>query len=291
MNSISTEDAKWSEVNKMSLSSNIKRFRLEKHLTQEQLATRLDVSAQAVSKWETSETYPDGSLLLPLATELEVSLDELFGNDYVSMADISCKILKLIHNADAAERFNVARDIGWQIERGLFNCRMQIETRYDPSEIKNQKNSSYILDDNGFTVVSNGKEPFFSVFPQPPEGYGHFLNDKEVLQEIFAALSHTDMMNALIYLYRKPENYVFESSVLERDCEISSDRIEDVLDDLLTLKVIFMQKININGSERVLFYSRPDHKLIAICLMAREIGYKGAYSLQSHFRNTPFIKE
>ena len=274
----------------MSLSANIKRLRLEKNLTQEQLATKLGVSAQAVSKWETSETYPDGALLVPLANELEVSLDELFGNETVTMADISGRIVKLIHNTEAKERFNVARDIGWQIERGLFNCRMEIGKRYDPNEIKNQKNASYILDDNGFTIVSNGKEPFFSVFPQPAEGYGHFLNDKDDLQRIFAALSHTDTMNALIYLYQKNENYVFESAVLQRDCEISNDQINAVIDDLLTLKLIWKQELTINGEKRVLYYSRPNHKLLAVLLMTREIGYKGAYGLQSHIRNTPFIK-
>ena len=274
----------------MSLSANIKRLRLEKNLTQEQLATKLGVSAQAVSKWETSETYPDGALLVPLANELEVSLDELFDNDSVSMADISGKIVKLIHNTEATERFNVARDIGWQIERGLFNCNMEIEKKYDPGEIKNQKNASYILDENGFTIVSNGKEPFFSVFPQPAEGYGHFLNDKDDLQKIFAALSHTETMNALTYLYHKNENYVFESSVLAKNCYIPSDKIESVLTDLLLLKVMWKQNLTINGEERTLYYSRPSHILIALFIMAREIGYKGAYSLQIHIRNTPFIK-
>ena len=275
----------------MSLSANIKRLRLEKDMTQEQLATKLGVSAQAVSKWETSETYPDGALLIPLANELEVSLDELFGNESVTMADISSKIVKLIHATEANERFNVARDIGWQIERGLFNCRMEIEKKYDPNEIKNQKNASYILDDNGFTFISNGEEPFFSVFPQPAEGYGHFLNNKDDLQKIFAALSHTDTMNALIYLYHKTENYVFESAVLQRDCEIANDQINAVIDDLLTLKLIWKQELTINGEKRVLYYSRPSHKLIALFIMARELGYKGAYCLQSHIRNTPFFKE
>ena len=275
----------------MSLSGNIKRLRLDKNLTQEQLGTKLGVSAQAVSKWETCETYPDGALLVSLANELEVSLDELFGNNSVTMADISSKIVKLIHNTEAKERFNVARDIGWQIERGLFNCRMEIGKKYNPNEIKNQKNASYILDDNGFTIVSNGKEPFFSVFPQPVEGYGHFLNDKEDLQKIFTALSHTDTMNALIYLYQKNENYVFESAVLQRDCEIANDHINAVIDDLLTLKLIWKQELTINGEKRVLYYSRPSHKLLAVLLMTREIGYKGAYCLQSHIRNTPFIKE
>jgi len=275
----------------MSLSDNIKRLRHEKNLTQEQLAAKLGVSAQAVSKWETSETYPDGGLLVPLANELGVSLDELFGNDSVTMADISGKIMKLIHNTEASERFNVARDIGWQIERGLFNCSMEIENKYDPSEIKNQKNASYILNDNGFTMVSNGKEPFFSVFPEPPEGYGHFLNDKEDLKKIFSALSDTDTMNALIYLYHKTENYVFESSVLAEECDISRDKIGSVLEELFLLKVMRKQTLNINGEERTLYYSRPSINLIALFIMARQIGYKGAFCLQSHSRNTPFIKE
>ena len=275
----------------MSLSANIKRLRLAKNLTQEQLATTLGVSAQAVSKWETSETYPDGALLVPLAKALDVSLDELFDNDSVSMADIAGRIISLIHKSEAKDRFHIARDICWQIERGLFNCRMEIENNYDPNEIKNQKNASYILDNTGFTIVSNGKEPFFSVFPEPAEGYGHFLNDKEDLQKIFAALSHTETMNALIYLYHDNENYVFESSVLAKECDIPSDKIESVLADLLLLKVIWKQNLTINGEERTLYYSRPSHKMIALFIMAREIGYKGAYCFQSHNRKTPFIKE
>ncbi|MBE6585651.1 MAG: helix-turn-helix transcriptional regulator [Ruminococcaceae bacterium] len=255
---------------------------MKRNLTQEQLAAKLGVSSQAVSKWETSETYPDGALLLPLAKELDVSLDTLFDNDAVSMADISERIISLIHDTDATERFHVARDIGWQIERGLFNCHLKIDTAYDPHEIKNLKNASYILDDTGFTMISNGKEPFFAVFPQPEEGYGHFMQDKEDLREIFAALSHPATVNALDYLYRKTEEYVFESAVLARDCGIPQEQIDSVLGDLQTLKMIRKREIVINGEARILYHSRPNHKLIALFLMAREIGYRGAYSLQSH---------
>lgn len=122
-------------------------------------------------------------------------------------------------------------------------------------------------------------------------GYGHFLNDKDDLQKIFAALSRTDTITALIYLYNRTENYVFESSVLAKDCNFPSDKIESVLADLLLLKVMWKQNLTINGEERTLYYSRPSHKLLALFIMARELGYKGAYSLQSHIRNTPFFKE
>ena len=58
----------------MSLSENIKKARLERQMTQEQLAEKLGISPQAVSKWETSETYPDGALLVPLSNVLGVCI-------------------------------------------------------------------------------------------------------------------------------------------------------------------------------------------------------------------------
>lgn len=275
----------------MSLSANIKRLRQEKNLTQEQLAAKLGVSAQAVSKWETSETYPDGTLLVPLAQELDVSLDVLFDNNSVSMADISSRIISLIYNTKVKERFNVARDICWQIERGLFNCCMEIEKGYDPNDIKNTKSASYILENEGFTMVSNGKEPFFAVFPQPEEGFGHFLEVKEELRKIFEALSHKDTVNALIYLYQEGRDYVFESSVLAKECEIGNDQIDAVLEDLRMLKVVWGQEVTINGKKRMLYYSRQSHILVAIFLIAREIGYKGAFCLNTQNRNIPFLKK
>ena len=97
-------------------------------------------------------------------------------------------------------------------------------------------------------------------------------------------------MNALIYLYHKTNSYVFESAVLERDCRIPKDRMNAVIGDLLTLKVIVGQDLTINGESRRLYYSRPSHKLLAVLRMAREIGYNGGYNLTTNLRNTPFLK-
>ena len=62
---------------------NIRRLRMERNMTQRELAWHLRVSVQAVSKWERGYTYPDLSLLLPIARLFSVSLDELFGREDV----------------------------------------------------------------------------------------------------------------------------------------------------------------------------------------------------------------
>ncbi len=54
--------------------------RKAKGFSQEQLAEKLEVSRQAVSKWETGETQPDMPKLLLISNSLGISLDELCGS-------------------------------------------------------------------------------------------------------------------------------------------------------------------------------------------------------------------
>ena len=61
---------------KMTISANIKRLRTAKSITQEELSEAMNVTCAAVSKWERGETYPDITLLQPLAYYFGVSLDE-----------------------------------------------------------------------------------------------------------------------------------------------------------------------------------------------------------------------
>lgn len=63
------------------LGENIRRLRVKNNMTQRELAWHLQVSVQAVSKWETAKGYPDLTLILPIAELFSVSLDELFGRE------------------------------------------------------------------------------------------------------------------------------------------------------------------------------------------------------------------
>lgn len=58
---------------------NFKRLRKEKGFSQLQVATRLNVVRQTVSKWENGLSVPDAETLIELAEVLEVSVDDLLG--------------------------------------------------------------------------------------------------------------------------------------------------------------------------------------------------------------------
>lgn len=64
---------------KEELAKNIVIYRKRKGLTQEELAKKLGLSFQAVSKWETAQTMPDISLLPNLSLLLDISVDKLLG--------------------------------------------------------------------------------------------------------------------------------------------------------------------------------------------------------------------
>ena len=61
----------------MSLGKVIRKYRKIRNLTQEEMAARLGVSAPAVNKWENENSYPDITLLAPIARLLGISLDTL----------------------------------------------------------------------------------------------------------------------------------------------------------------------------------------------------------------------
>ena len=63
------------------LGENIKTLRKNKGLTQEELAIRLKVVRQTVSKWEKGYSVPDAETLQKIADILEVDIKQLLGSD------------------------------------------------------------------------------------------------------------------------------------------------------------------------------------------------------------------
>lgn len=64
-----------------SIGQRIQRLRIEKNLTQGDLSDYLDVSPQAVSKWENDIAYPDITILPKLGKILGVSVDYILGEE------------------------------------------------------------------------------------------------------------------------------------------------------------------------------------------------------------------
>ena len=65
----------------MKFCDKLQKIRKENNITQEQLADKLNVSRQAVSKWESETAYPDTEKLIQISKLFKVSLDELINDN------------------------------------------------------------------------------------------------------------------------------------------------------------------------------------------------------------------
>lgn len=90
-------------------------LRKEKGLTQNDIAYKVGITAQAVSKWENDQASPDIDILIKLSEIFDISLDELLGkvkpsvslNDKPTKKDINKMVLKISVNEVNGDKVKV----------------------------------------------------------------------------------------------------------------------------------------------------------------------------------------
>ena len=95
----------------MHIGIKIRDLRKKKDMTQEKLAEYLNVSFQAVSKWETGAASPDLTMIVPLARLFEVTVDELFGMNQVdkNQEELCRAFEETWHTGDTAKRYEISK--------------------------------------------------------------------------------------------------------------------------------------------------------------------------------------
>ncbi len=108
---------------------NIKKYREEKKLTQDDLAEKLSVTRQAVSNWECGKTEPDIETLHKISEALEISVEELIYGER--------RKIEIVHNHNVTKTVTEGgislgaviaavisyvkwQSIGWAILHGAF---------------------------------------------------------------------------------------------------------------------------------------------------------------------------
>ncbi|MGG7142134.1 helix-turn-helix domain-containing protein [Clostridium nigeriense] len=85
---------------RLKFSEKLQMLRKEKGLSQEKLAELLSVSRQAVSKWESGQTYPEIEKLIVLSDLFEITLDDLLRDGYTEVENKDNNEIKLKEEKD-----------------------------------------------------------------------------------------------------------------------------------------------------------------------------------------------
>ena len=108
----------------MTIGEKIRQLRLQNSVTQEKLADYLNISYQAISKWENNNALPDISLVVPLANFFEISTDELFDRNTEAQAEeieqYKKRDLEFANKGYIAERITLWREAVQKYPRDFY---------------------------------------------------------------------------------------------------------------------------------------------------------------------------
>lgn len=134
------------------IGQNIAQFRKQKKLTQEELAEKMSVTAQAVSKWECDTSYPDITVIQTLAKTLGVRVDSLLEGEHpvAELREASADVInrRIVHievqadNTHVSTRFPVDA-VKKAIENGILE-------KIVGEEVFSQVEGMFSMMDEGF---------------------------------------------------------------------------------------------------------------------------------------------
>ncbi len=178
----------------MDISKNIIALRKSKGITQEQLAAAVNVSPQAVSKWETGVSLPDVQTLPLIADFFEVSIDYLYKGKDVSYGDIYKVIFDKVaqHPQMSAESYKEALSLFGAVHHGIFRG-LWAKDSYDspcPNHISNANGLSLLWSEGFGAMITR---PFFEKIGKHTVNFAvpvlEALADEERLKIVMAIIS------------------------------------------------------------------------------------------------------
>ena len=212
----------------LSIGQAISELRKAKGATQEDLATAVSVSAQAVSKWENGGV-PDTALIPVIADYFNVPTDKLFGRS--ASPNICETVHKYVFEKGQFKGFDRAFDIYRSVHDGLTQP-FQNKQKVDKTH------ASHNSDENGYSLmISNG----YGNFVKREYWESINLESAEFMRELFSIFAEEDMIEVLFALLRRkvfaPANFKMIKSALV-NTQYSDETIQNCLNKLTEKKII-----------------------------------------------------
>ena len=135
----------------MDFGNNIKELRIKKGMTQKDLANVLNVTAQAVSRWENNEVEPSISTINQMAELFDCSIDELFGKTKKEETKSNENIIINVQEEKTREDI---KSEPIQVKTNIAICNRCNKPLYEPSEIKRIGHSSHTVSGHTTTTKS-----------------------------------------------------------------------------------------------------------------------------------------
>ena len=265
----------------------IKKYRIEKGITQEQLGQLIGVTTQAVSRWERGGT-PDADILPHLSDVLGVSIDSLFGREEQSYALSLAKQLCQMSHEDA---YKYAFSLCWAIEIGLMS---DIYLRGHCFENTLDKTIDYyakIISDSGIADVRMTNDFHYFFFMVEPEN-GRIINqleDFESIRKVFELFSDKKLLKIIFYIYSL-QNMPVATSLISKNTGIDQNEVDRCMDTLCSFNLTTRTVVATANGDLNSYTFRKESFFIPLLCFADEIAKKNIHLFFGRFdRTKPFL--
>ena len=236
-------------MDKPTFGSVLQNLRKEKKITQEQLASHLGVSPQAVSKWENG-SYPESDLLPAIADFFGVSIDYLYGrgggND-----PIEVQVFKAMQDTVEKEAQNggdghnhvgcakLIMKILWAMQISPWSAN---NNYYDPPQnsMGYAKTTSLVMDNIYYTYMGLRVDNPFCYFMSKPDGVDYIENlfkESDTIVKLFELLSDKENMRMLIYLYTLSRESFVTAGTISKALSIKREKVDKMLNSLVDFSI------------------------------------------------------
>lgn len=277
------------------LSQRIAMLRKQKRLTQEALGKALGVSAQAVSKWENGGA-PDVALLPVLADALGVTLDGLFGLREGAVPDLEKLLFQHIGALPMEQRMERLCKLVWVGAEAIICDSLQMGNVAYTEACTTEAGQwlrSVLEDDHGMFLGCPAEDlHFFTIFPEPQNGYCAHLDEPEKTRELLACLSRPGRLEVLLWIYtQKPRGFMFSAGAVETHCGISREDADVCLADLTAHGLLNQETLDNGGQTFCIYHTMSKTGLIPFLMMCRWLAAEdNVYVMGMYNRDKPMLQ-
>ena len=251
----------------------IKKFRIKRGITQEELGSMVGVTTQAVSKWERGGV-PDAELLPAIADALDISIEMLFGRQQHQSSEdtVTGEILAV----NREEGFRKAFSLLWAIDLGLSGLGT-VKEHYGRDILDNlkDKNGNHLysrvsLDEGLIDARMNTDSRYFFLMPEPEEGYSRYFDNLEELSETFSLLADQDALKILFYMYTGC-NVPMSLSLIAVKTKLAAEKADRLLDRLCKVGLVVCTEVQTEAGSMKAYNYFNETVLIPLLCFAKEL--------------------
>lgn len=251
----------------------IKKHRIKKGLTQEELGSRVSVTTQSVSKWERGGA-PDAELLPKIADALGVTVDALFGrNCQDSLEDT---LTDTILAMDREEGFSKAFSLITAVCLGLSKLD-SIKESFSVESLKKLKDNNgrhfyarASMDEGTIDAKVDADFRYFFFMPEPKDGYAKHFDNIDELSETFSLFADKDILKILFYMYSR-QNTPIALSTISSKTNIDIDKTEELMERLCNAQLAVCSVVETDNGDIKIYSYYNETVVIPLLCSAKEI--------------------